>query len=221
MNGSFNSSNIFLESLYIANNSSLSEGSTSYSSMRARSLDLNAFSEQDKKLLETLASHVASAIQRIRLLEAQIQYEARLEVLHVHASNLADASSIEEISEYSKEAVKSILRPDRGDWGGMIGIVEDNRITWTDGGWLPLDGPGVTVRAVNTGESQLVNDVRKDIDHIGVIMDDNIWSKIPENMRKTTLQAKERGEGLSLSEIYVPVKMDGLRFQIHFPDQNV
>ena len=175
--------------------------------MCAESIELNAFTIQDQKLLETLANHVASAIQRIRLQEEQIQYEDKLETLHVLANKLSNASNIEEIVMYSKEAAESILKPDRGDWGGL-GLVEVNRIVFGRGDWLPLDGPGVTVRAVNTGESQLVNDNRKDIDHVGVGMDENTWLKIPEEERKVIQQHQERGEGLSLSSIYVPVKIE-------------
>ena len=70
--------------------------------LSAKSIQPDKYTEQDKQLLEILASHVASAIQRIKLLEEQIQYEAKLEALHLHTTKLADAENIEEISEKVK-----------------------------------------------------------------------------------------------------------------------
>ena len=173
---------------------------------------LDFYDERDQILLETLASHVASAIQRIRLLEAQIQYESKLEALHVHANKLADASNIEEIAVYSAEAANNIVKQDRGDWTGL-GVVVGNSIEFglipsITNYLVPLDGPGVTIRTVNTGESQLINDIRKDIDYIGPLMDDNILLKLGDEVRNMQLASRKSGKRLSHSEVCVPVKIE-------------
>jgi len=181
------------------------------------SIELNAFSEQDKKLLETLASHVASAIQRIRLLEEQRDYEAKLEALHVHANKLADARSIEEINDHTYDAMVNTLGFMEGFYGsgsGPLSLVVDNYIEF---GIKPdpanfrmrLDGLGVTVRAVNTGETQLLNDVRLDDDHFGFYSNDIALSKLDEELRRSILARRESEDPgpAALSTLYVPVKI--------------
>ena len=166
----------------------------------------NYYNEQDLELLETLASHVGSAIQRIRLLEEQIQYEAKLEALHMHANKLADASSFEEIEAYTKEALRNTVRPDMLSWGDL-GFVEGDVIKYEAPTEYPLDGPGIIVRAVRTGETQIVTDTREDVDFIGIHMDERTWSRITEEERKRQTEFRELGEEQVLSEIEVPVKI--------------
>jgi len=180
------------------------------------SFELNAFTEQDQKLLETLAGHVASAIQKIRLLEAKIEYEAKLEALHLHTSKLADAESIEEISDYTMEAMETSL----GFTWISMSVVEDNillggitsRVGFPKREYQDLrhaNDPGIGPRAIRTGETQLVNDVRKDVDYVGTHMDDSMLSKLPESIQKVILHNREVSDGkwASLSEIEVPVKI--------------
>jgi len=165
----------------------------------AESLDLNAFTEQDQKLLETLASHVASAIQRIRLLEEHIQHEVKLKTLHVHASKLADATSIEEVEEHTLEAIRNTL--DNFAWVSIL-YVKDNYIigeSWK----MPIQGPGISTRAARTGETQLIADTRKDVDYIGVHMGESTKSSLEDPLRKIIMREKR----LALSEIEVPVKV--------------
>jgi len=59
--------------------------------LSAESLELNAFTRQDQKLLETLASHVASAIQRIRNKEAMRALAYRLNNLQHGGCYLSDS----------------------------------------------------------------------------------------------------------------------------------
>jgi len=150
--------------------------------LRAKSIRADAYSKQDSELLETLANHVASAIQRIRRLEAQIQYETKLEALHLHTSKLTDAESIDEIADYTIDAMETTLG---FTWINMA-IVEDNFITTVinsstsrrrpsigsrtreesdpsdpDYKWH-LDGPGIIVKAVNTKKTILISDIRED-----------------------------------------------------------
>jgi len=182
----------------------------------------DSFTEQDKILLETLASHVTSAIQRIRFIEEQIQYEAKLEALHVHANKLADASSLEEIADNTHDAMVNTLGVGGEDWGGLLGIVEDNFVTWgleshLERSQSPIDSPGITYRAIKTGETQLVTDTRKDDDFVvhqdraqelGVQMDTSLLSKLDEKVRIHLLEQRDSdGLGVSLSELDVPVKI--------------
>ena len=122
-------------------------------------------------------------------------YEAKLEALHVHANKLADAKSLEEISDYTYDAMVNTLGFMDGFYGSgsrPLAIVRDNYIEF---GLKPdpanfrmrLDGPGVTVRAVNTGETQLVNDVRKDDDHFGFYSNEIALSKLDEELRNSIL----------------------------------
>ena len=189
-------------------------GDTVVAILNAESILLNAFSEHDKKLLETLAGHVASAIQKIRLLDAKILYESKLEALHLHTTKLADAENIEEIANYTIEAMETTLG---FTWAGM-NIVGDVLLTTiissrsglhtrNDPNLRHIDGPGITTRTARTGETQLVNDVRKDDDYIGISMDDNKISKLSDSVRQYILQARESGEQGSLSELDVPVKI--------------
>ncbi len=177
--------------------------------LSAKSIQPDKYTEQDKKLLEILASHVASAIQRIRLLEEQLQYEAKLEALHLHTTKLADAENIEEISEYTIDAMETTL----GFTWAAIAIIENNILSakiWSRSGVrtygdkhpVHIEGPGIGTRAARTGETQLVNDVRKDVDYIGPNMNESTLSKLDKNHQKDILRAL-----VSLSEIDVPVKI--------------
>lgn len=84
--------------------------------LHAESPNPNDYNEQDVELLETLASHVASAIQRIRLLEAQHNYEIKLIALHQYANLLSKASNINEIADYTVSAMKNTSRCIDGDY---------------------------------------------------------------------------------------------------------
>ncbi|MFA9496813.1 MAG: ATP-binding protein, partial [Candidatus Bathyarchaeota archaeon] len=140
----------------------------------------------------------------------------KLEALHLHASKLADAESIEEISDYTIEAMETTL----GFTWISIAVVEDNLmmnvislrdglLTREDSDSRSADDPGIGPRAIRTGETQLVNDVRKDVDYVGTHMDDSRLSKLPESIQKGILHSREFSDGkwASLSEIEVPVKI--------------
>ena len=118
-------------------------------------------------------------------------FETRLEVLHTHALELASADGIESIADVTLEAIKSVFGYQWSDFN----IVEDDNLVpllvsdeeLLNNMTLPLDGPGITVRAYRTGETQLVHDVRQDKDYvIGRGSEGEMW----------------------LSELAVPVKID-------------
>ncbi len=168
----------------------LSEGVT-VAILNVERRQLDAFAEPDRNLLETLAGHVASVIERLRKEEKEKRYEKRLEALHRHATELSSAETIEEIARLTFDAVELVLGFQWGDFS----IIEGNKLVpvYIKGidlksfGELPLNGPGVTVRAVKTGESQLISDTRKDEDYVEVLVE---------------------GEKPSLSELVVPVKVE-------------
>jgi PAS domain S-box-containing protein len=149
----------------------------------------NAFNEQDEKLLEILAGHVASAIRGLHEQTERRRYEERLETLHRHVYELGMATNIDDVTAATFRAVQQTLGYDRGSFG----VVEDNFIYFKNFGGqsmvkLPLDGPGVTVRTVRTGETQLVPDVRMD---------------------KDFLSGQPDAAASSLSELDAPVKVRG------------
>ncbi len=161
--------------------------------INVESTELNAFTEEDKRLLEIFSEHVASAIRRLRDLEEYKRYEEKLEALHRHATELSRATDIMKIAETTFKAIERVLGFNRGSFG----IVEENLLKFillrgfinSDYLELPLDGPGITVRAVNEVEPQLVSDTRLDPDFI---------SAEPEDADQ------------SLSELVVPVKIGGV-----------
>ncbi len=145
-----------------------------------------AFTRHDEMLVETLAMHVSSAYDRIRSHEDEKRYKDMLEALHRHATELASASTIEEVAEATIRAIRGVTDFHLAGFG----LVEDDVIYLVRGMGIKnttslfLDGPGVVVRAVRTGEVQLVPDTRLDEDYI---------SEDPERD--------------SLSELCVPIKM--------------
>ncbi|MCW4011648.1 MAG: PAS domain S-box protein [Candidatus Bathyarchaeota archaeon] len=96
----------------------------------------------------------------------QINYLTKLEALLRHSAKLSKAVTLDEVAEITQETLTQTIGFDRGS----MGIVEDDTLNhkyiWgiaTDQEFkLSLNGPGVTVRAVNTGETQLLSDVKGD-----------------------------------------------------------
>lgn len=138
--------------------------------INVESIKLDAFTDEDRKLLEILAGHVASTIQRIRLLESERLYKAKIEALHRHASELSTADTMEGIAATTMNAIEWVLGFPLGAFclvkDGMIVPIQIKGIDIEVHRELPLDGPGIVVRAVKTGVSQLVSDTRVDEDYL-------------------------------------------------------
>jgi len=142
---------------------------------------LDSFNEEDRKLLEILAGHVASTILKIQLTESEHLYKAKIEGLHVHASRLASADTIESVAEITINAIDRVL----GFKYGLLAVVRDeslisvsfeeadNDITFE----LPLNGPGIEIRAVKKMETQLVQDTRKDPNYVLRILGGGIQAR--------------------------------------------
>ncbi|MBD3207558.1 GAF domain-containing protein, partial [Candidatus Bathyarchaeota archaeon] len=126
----------------------------------------NAFSEQDKNILDILSEHMATNIERIKGLEYERIYEKRLGALHRHAVSLSDADTVEEIASLTVDAIDWVFGYNRISFL----LVEEDNLIRVDGipkkalNELSLEGKGITVRAVKTAQTQLVPDIRKDED---------------------------------------------------------
>jgi PAS domain S-box-containing protein len=122
----------------------------------------------------------------------RVTYERRLEALHRHAHELVFISSLQEIADTTLRITGEVLGFPRGDFSiveeGVVRPISIKGINIDNNMDLPVEGPGVTVRAVRTGEPQLVQDTRKDGDY---------------------LPAYIEGERTSLSELVVPIVIDG------------
>jgi len=128
----------------------------------------------------------------VREISERVRYESRLEALHQHASELVNAASIEEIAELTFKTIEWVLGFHGGDFnikeGDELRAIYSKGVDLKEHVDLPLDGPGVIVRAYATKKSQLIHDTREDDDYIEVVLDDG---------------------GRSLSELAVPVVVDG------------
>ena len=119
-------------------------------------LDISAF-----KAGETMGLVTRDVSERER-------YQGRLEALHSHAAGLSTLDSKEEVAHSTMEIIRDLL----GFSIGSFGFIKDGRIVFTEFREessiheLDLNGQGITVRAVNSGETQLVMDTRKEPDYI-------------------------------------------------------
>ncbi len=115
--------------------------------------------------------------------------EERLHALYTHISKLSNAKSEENIAQITREAASSVFGANHGSLALRKGDVLESlhhpdpemRLR------LPLSGKGITVRAFNSGEIQLVQDLTLDPDFVENYNDENLPS---------------------LSELDVPIKMD-------------
>ena len=97
--------------------------------------------------------------------QAMEESEAKLKALHRHAIHLSESSGVEEVVENTLDAIEFTLGFSlaefklveegylrlKGSRGGLVALPE-----------VPLDGPGVTVKAANTKRTIRVPDVRKE-----------------------------------------------------------
>ena len=118
----------------------------------------------------------------------RVHYEQKLEALHKHAAELANAETMSHVARTTLNAIEQILGYDYMAFGEVEGDLLKFRNTKGRGEIqaLPLNGKGISVRAVKTGETQLIPDVREDSDFIP--------AQIPQE---------------SISELDVPVKVNG------------
>ncbi|MBS7631027.1 GAF domain-containing protein, partial [Candidatus Bathyarchaeota archaeon] len=156
--------------------------------LNAESQRVKAFSDSDRKLVEILAMHVASSIRQLNVRELEKMRNVRLEAILKHAVELEKAVNIEEVAAATINIINHII----GLGVASFAIVEDGKLKFLRiEGYenfepeLLLSGPGVTVRAVRTGETQVVKDTREDKDYVSDL----------------------QGKAVYLSELAVPVKI--------------
>jgi len=133
---------------------------------------LNSFTDRDVMLLKTLAQHVSSALIRLSEAEKRKTYEERLSALHSHAVELNSAKTLQDIYECTINAMVETFNYDRVD---ILRVKGDKLVQVAKYGGipadvkLPLDGKGVTVRAVKEKKTILVNDVEQSSDYVFVV----------------------------------------------------
>jgi PAS domain S-box-containing protein len=158
--------------------------------LNAESIRLDAFSVEDRNLLEILASHAGSAYKRLN-------YEGKLIALHKHAQQLASATSLDGIVKYTLDAIESPLGVDLADFYVVDTEKECLRLVGLRG-WSPsfselsLRGPGFTVRAANSQQTVRISDISKEEGYVD--------------------SAGRSGKAVSttrLSELAVPVIVEG------------
>jgi PAS domain S-box-containing protein len=128
--------------------------------LNVESAKLFGFSENDKKLLEILASHAAIAI-------TNLKRQQTLSALNEYAQNLNKAQKLTEIYEIALDAMEKILGFEYASifmiQGKILKLVAQRKYSKKLKVSLPLEGKkGITVKAAKTGKSILVPDVRKD-----------------------------------------------------------
>ncbi|MEM3566275.1 MAG: PAS domain S-box protein [Candidatus Bathyarchaeia archaeon] len=128
--------------------------------LNVESSKLAAFDEEDKKLLEILASHVAIAISNLRRRE-------KLSALNAYGRTLNRAKSVEEVCTKTLEAMHRILEFKYVDFFLVVGkklkLLKTRGLSFTPKLTLSLDGDkGITVIAAKTGKTVYVPDVRKE-----------------------------------------------------------
>lgn len=146
--------------------------------------------EMDPSHFQVLAKRIQHAVDKYRSERVKERYKTRLEALHKYAVEISSAKTIEEISGLSFDAIYNTLE---FSFAGIHLIKGDTLYElFTMGASLPvsyeqnINDSGVTVRAVRTGQTQIVPDTRLDPDYVD-------WVK----------------GMILLSEIAVPLKVEG------------
>jgi PAS domain S-box-containing protein len=97
-------------------------------------------------------------------------YERRLEALHNISRELVDAKSLQDVIDITLYTITCML----GFHWGLIGFVEEDSLKYSlqvrsekyGIKSIPLTGPGITVRTIKTGKTQVVGDTRLDPDYL-------------------------------------------------------
>lgn len=128
--------------------------------LNVESRKISAFDEEDRKLLEILASHTAIAISNLKRQE-------KLSALNIYGRSLNKAESMEEICKLTLNAMEKTLGYRFVDIllveGKMLRLAATRGLSNAISYNLPLNRrKGVTVKAVRTGKPVFVPDIRKE-----------------------------------------------------------
>jgi len=110
---------------------------------------------------------------KAKKLRADPRYEEKLIALHRHALQLSSAASVDEIAKYTLDAAEFTLGFDRAN----ISVVEDGclKLRGIRGApiafsVMPLNGPGIEVRAVEYLTHETIQDTLMARDLIGAVL---------------------------------------------------
>lgn len=154
--------------------------------LNVESKQIAAFTEEDRKLLEILASHAATAMSNFKRQE-------KLSAINSYGRSLNKTRNTEEIYKLTLNAMQIVLGFKFVD----ISLVEGKRLklaatrglSKVTAISLPLDGTkGVTVKVARTGKPIFVRDVRKEEAYVSAgIADMRSELAVPIKSRKRTL----------------------------------
>ncbi|MBT4320653.1 GAF domain-containing protein, partial [Candidatus Bathyarchaeota archaeon] len=136
---------------------------------------LDAYSENDQRLVETLASHVASAFSKIK-------YNERMNELYEFSIELGTTESVNEVVATSLRIMREVFGFQFSsfqllDEDGLVSVgTTDNSNL---GVVFPLSGKGITTRAARDKRTMLVGDVSLDPDYIKWSMDSRSELAVP------------------------------------------
>jgi two-component system sporulation sensor kinase A len=138
--------------------------------------------------------------ERQRLEDERILYQERLEALHRHTLGLGEARNLQEVAERTLATIEKVMGFDLGGFavvdGDILRMIFAMGFDVETGHEWPLDGPGITVRTVITGESQLVPDIRLDEDY-----DPGPSSNFKEVLSELVVPIKSEGEVIGLINV--------------------
>ena len=132
--------------------------------LNVESKKIAAFDEEDKKLLETLASHAATAINNLKRQEM-------LSALNEYGRNLNTTDNLEEICKLTLDAMEKILGFEFATFfiveGKELWLIAHRRYPKKLDIRLPLEGNnGVSVKAAKEGKPIFISDIRKEKAHV-------------------------------------------------------
>jgi PAS domain S-box-containing protein len=112
---------------------------------------------------------------------------SKLQAIHKHASKMAKLSTVVEVADYSIDIVQKVI----GFTEASFGLVEGGELRFvTKRGepkealtGMPLSGRGLSVKAVITGATQLVNDTSSSDDYVDYVKTNEIRSELDVPVR--------------------------------------
>jgi len=125
--------------------------------------------------------------------EERKHFEERLSILHTYSRDLNTAENTKEIYRLTLDAMQTVLGFEYADFfmidKNMLRIVDQRGYPKPFPLELPLDGSkkGISIKAVKTGNSVLVQDVRKDIDFVEGLPDVLSELAVPIKIRQKIL----------------------------------
>lgn len=137
--------------------------------LNVESAELGKYTYNDQMLLEIFSEEVGLTISRLQFNRELEKYQTRLEALHEHSTLLEQTGSVEEVATQTLSIIERLFE---FNTAGFMEIQETNLVEIASKGstfvglTLPLNGRGVTIRAINQKKTQLVLDPHNDPDYV-------------------------------------------------------